>query len=440
MKNFLYLSFVFFILFPQLLFNCFNKFTDCFNCSTCGLEDINLEDCLCQWNSDNNKCNDITSKKDIIYSYEVFTQCTDTQSKFIQEKYCGLSNLEINNELTFSMPLVDGNYGTKSVYCNYTFSISHEKNIYYNINYKYASVLSNNNILNDVHLYLDVQYNNLSRKIIELLDEDINSDFKEVQLIEFRIYFEQSLISLPFTFQIKELYEPYTSYTIYIILGVVIGFFALASTICILTKKAAEKIRQRQRTLFEIQLARQYGEGNGDEMTQRKKSELLNKRKIIYILQQSQNNKKIIKNKTLKGGNICSICLEKIKLQSKISITNCHHIFHYKCLSNWLLRDLTEPKCPNCKYDLIKDVSENDIYEVLVVNTETAYPNNIMRLNSARCRKNTNRIDAIFNDIAIDSENKESNSSKNTVDDSPSNFMRIKNNKNPKFVNETKSK
>ena len=62
-----------------------------------------------------------------------------------------------------------------------------------------------------------------------------------------------------------------------------------------------------------------------------------------------------------------------------------------------------------------------------------------MRLNSARCRKNTNRIDAIFNDIAIDSENKESNSSKNTVDDSPSNFMRIKNNKNPKFVNETKS-
>ena len=77
-------------------------------------------------------------------------------------------------------------------------------------------------------------------------------------------------------------------------------------------------------------------------MTQRKKSELLNKRKIIYILQQSQNNKKIIKNKALKGGNICSICLEKIKLQSKISITNCHHIFHYKCLSNWLLRDLTE--------------------------------------------------------------------------------------------------
>ena len=43
----------------------------------------------------------------------------------------------------------------------------------------------------------------------------------------------------------------------------------------------------------------------------------------------------------------CSICLEKInKCERHITLTECNHTFHKKCLKQWLNKNNT---CPNCR-------------------------------------------------------------------------------------------
>ena len=50
--------------------------------------------------------------------------------------------------------------------------------------------------------------------------------------------------------------------------------------------------------------------------------------------------------------NLCSICLNAFKeKQSKICITQCHHIFHFYCLKKSILEN-NGRRCPNCNYDL----------------------------------------------------------------------------------------
>ena len=46
----------------------------------------------------------------------------------------------------------------------------------------------------------------------------------------------------------------------------------------------------------------------------------------------------------------CSICLEKInKCERNITLTECNHTFHKKCLKQWLNKNNT---CPNCRIPL----------------------------------------------------------------------------------------
>ena len=119
MKNFIFKLLILFIFIPELLFTCITEYSDCFNCSSCGTN--NLEQCYCQWNSNSYSCNDINH---IIYHQyknylsETFSQCIDSQSTSIQEKYCGSSKILINKEYNVYMPKINNEYGTKSIYCN----------------------------------------------------------------------------------------------------------------------------------------------------------------------------------------------------------------------------------------------------------------------------------------------------------------------------------
>ena len=45
----------------------------------------------------------------------------------------------------------------------------------------------------------------------------------------------------------------------------------------------------------------------------------------------------------------CSICLEEFKLEESIRVTNCNHIFHHKCIEEWICKS---PTCPLCRKNL----------------------------------------------------------------------------------------
>ena len=48
----------------------------------------------------------------------------------------------------------------------------------------------------------------------------------------------------------------------------------------------------------------------------------------------------------------CPICVENFKLESKIILTTCNHIFHYKCLKKFVLENKII-LCPLCKFDFM---------------------------------------------------------------------------------------
>ena len=52
----------------------------------------------------------------------------------------------------------------------------------------------------------------------------------------------------------------------------------------------------------------------------------------------------------------CAICLEDFKGIDIIkAFYKCQHIFHKKCLENWLKRSNC---CPLCKHDLTEDINQ----------------------------------------------------------------------------------
>ena len=61
-------------------------------------------------------------------------------------------------------------------------------------------------------------------------------------------------------------------------------------------------------------------------------------------------------SKGIKEGNEkCSICLENFKENENVKMTECFHIFHYKCIKEWIecKKESTEmPECPICRRKL----------------------------------------------------------------------------------------
>ena len=58
--------------------------------------------------------------------------------------------------------------------------------------------------------------------------------------------------------------------------------------------------------------------------------------------------------------NNCTICLEEFILNTKVSILECDHIFHEKCIDNWIVsKKYINVKCPNCN-TLILTIKNND--------------------------------------------------------------------------------
>jgi hypothetical protein len=287
------------------------------------------------------------------------------------------------------MPLVDDLYGTQSIYCEYIFTVTGDEDDYYNINYQFNSRFSDER--DTVNIHIVVKYTDYTIASGNL-GANFEKNFYNVKEIELRLYFEHGFSSLPFSFVIKRKTDN-SKLALYITIGVIIlacVFCALA--IYCLSKKISENARLRQRALFEIAMAHQHGEGVDDETYEQQKLETENKLKIKFALKHSLKSKKYLKKYGVKDNTTCTICIEDFKEnKSKVSITPCKHVFHYQCLSNWLHKNVMNPKCPNCNHNLIQDVKDSDIAKELnVVNPER------INVNSIRVR-NTGEEDIVTN-------------------------------------------
>ena len=81
-----------------------------------------------------------------------------------------------------------------------------------------------------------------------------------------------------------------------------------------------------------------------------------------------------------KSEDICSICLEKIKINSICKKLSCNHKFHCKCIDIWLSEN---NNCPVCRHEFINNkLNNNEIIEIDANNLTINVINNIAHIES----------------------------------------------------------
>jgi hypothetical protein len=310
-------------------------YQDCFNCVACG--DKNDSFCQCYW--ENSECIEKTPRKII---YTVFSSsCKDDSSKELLNKYCGQTNLELNDDkiATLKIPSVNSKYGMMNLSCTYNYFPYETEDIYYIINYEATS-----DNFDNLQIYLLIEEKDGKTSLGALSKFPLSRSFDNIKEIRLMVYFEESINNIPFTFSIEE--KKFNSkLVIWITIILIILFVAICALfICTISKK----IKERRRDSFPLRPMRE-------------------RRMIIININVEEENKikieNLIKNclsSQIYNENIgikdkCSICLEDFKVgKDKVSITPCQHIFHYDCLSKWLLENYQLPKCPNCNYNIVE--------------------------------------------------------------------------------------
>ena len=266
------------------------------------------------------------------------------------------------------MPNNNGIFGTNTLFCEYTYTESEEKNNYYVIKYNDE----NERNIDKIYIYLYLSFKDETITEGYLSRKSIKKEFDNVKEIKVFIYFSQGLSSLPFKLTIIRIGDKAK-----LALYLAIGFILLACLLCALiiyylSKKISHDTRMRQRALVQLAMERQRGRPqSGDDLALSNSPDIEeeNRKKIEILLKTSLAAKKYTKVSGEKEASTCTICIEKFKeKKSKVSITPCNHIFHYKCLSNWLIKNVINPKCPNCNYNLVKDFDNQKIEEIQTIN------------------------------------------------------------------------
>ena len=339
---------------------------DCFNCSVCG--DESLDNCKCKWNE--NHC---SSGEEIIrhsYFYKYFDSCIDSNSIKIMEKYCGSQTLNIDDkdEIEINIPKNGQIYGTPNLLCKYTFTPFNYEDTSFTIEYNSISTSDLDNVL----LYMSLFFGD--QKINGRLNEKpISQTYDKIRELEFYIYFDGIITTLPFSFKIIKNTSK-SKKALYLLIGtIIIGCLFCIFIIYCLSRRIRYKARIRQRSL--MILARQRAQYSSSEEDQGSSSrsnnvdeEEENKKKIDILLRTILAPKLFRQEYGKKDGNTCTICIVNFKeKQSRVSITPCQHVFHYKCLSNWLIQNYMNPKCPNCNYNLLEEFNKKKMDEILTI-------------------------------------------------------------------------
>jgi hypothetical protein len=324
---------------------------DCFNCSLTFSTNSH-----CQWTE--NTCMMVNDNKDVTQSggeYEninlIFFNCKEYFYTDNIISYCGKSEINLtNSDIEISLPNNKGYYGTENIFCKYSILFSEDKRMeHINFSLKLKNN-GNNNEISPVYIKTDLRFSGKNEPFIKEFknDEDFNSEFNNVYLITIYFYSSITLSSNPFIITIS-FKEDKSKLIIYISIScIIVVCVVLIVVICYLHKKKLKELNENNDNP-ENNTNRDNNQKNFDEVY--KNSD----KQIEYILKESfiecQYNKGI-----LHYGTNCTICLDIFVLnKSKVLITPCQHMFHYKCLKDWLYKNKNHTICPNCNLNFIED-------------------------------------------------------------------------------------
>ena len=368
------------------------QYNDCFNCSVCG---TTPQSCNCQWSVLTNACQRQSQSKDkVYYNYDYFNKCYDEISLKIQYKYCGDSNIKIDDNASTFINLIenDGKYGAQNLYCEYVYSQMSDPS---STNYNILSTVSQSTI-QQIKLYINIVFYNGTNEQYKITEE-FKKTYNNIKTIKIQVYCEKKLSVSPFSIEISK--NQKQNNKLLISVGIILLFCIICGVIIFfVSRKAAQNARRRQEIFLQIARAnrrQRYGDdrtSNSENYDPSSASESeasvqdKNKKLIEKLLNTTLAPMKYNPYLGIRDGNptlVCTICLEEFKVdKSIVSVTPCQHVFHFQCISNWLTNNVVNPKCPNCNYNLIQEKNEcicsQGLYDIPEIEC------NVMRSNQRR--------------------------------------------------------
>ena len=378
-----------------------SAFTDCYKCVLCN--DESKTSCECEWSykgcvSPKNKNNNSQNNENW-YSKILICQTLDRLNN-VENIYCPKSlskktesSLDEDNSIKYSIqPDSNGFYGKDMAFCNFEFEQAAHKDIIVTVEFS-------SHIFKYPKVYIEsTDIKNMKTK--KSIDNDGDIEFDKNSKISIKVLLKQEYTISPITIKISIK----TSNKILIIILVILILLILVFIVCVIfcinkinkTKEKKKKMRleylsqafsnmavlQNNNNIF-INNNNSIDSVNLEKIYKQKLDNLFNNKMAKHLYKKEYNQ----------YGGGCSICLEKFNEKSEVSITSCKHVFHYKCIHNWLYKNIKNIKCPNCNYELLKDKDEN--------NSNEKEDNNIVFIRRRYRSNNSNNVDTNRNAITL---------------------------------------
>ena len=358
MKNKLYSIIIFQSLFFDIISENYCKLgSSCSNgCTQCGgnnnYVDCNYYNLFCETNSG-------------IKYYEEFKTNYIRYFSTINDlkKICGSSVIKINNNkkkqnieiIKINKNNVEYFLKEQNLHCYYLF-----QNEYYKDNDKKLSLIiehkrNGNNNLNFMIIILLYSQSN-SPNIFDLNQINLNNDKEIIELkyySSFVIFIDADQIeNMNESIIISLNYEDNKKLSPIYILLIILAGLVLIILIILVISIIKSKLKRNRRSQRVVENGEHHNRDlNGEEL---EKEEKMKKIKQLFEIELvSQYYSKELDDKEFNG---CTICLKKYRDNiSKIVILQCNHLFHYKCLYDWLINN-KHWKCPVCNLDLTEKV------------------------------------------------------------------------------------
>ena len=353
-----FFSFIFFISY-KLLSKCddiCDSFINCVECVFCG--DNDLLNCHCLW--ENDKCYKDDESEDWDTKVKICS-LLETDNN-IENEYCPSSSskknendLDDDNSITFTIkPDSDGFYGQNKNICEFKYEQSIAKDIIIDVEFSnYIEKYPDINIEN-------TNYNSLVSKIYVETNRKI--ELAKSVKVTIKILLKEKYTTSPIKIKLSIKHDTLSNVISIIVTILFIGIILVCLVYCCYKRYKINEER-RQLRIFLYNQARQNmaqieQENNNYIQITNVDIEKINKEKLDKLFN-NQMAQHLYKKEYNEYGGGCSICLEEFNKKSKVSITSCKHVFHYKCIYDWLYKNIKNPKCPNCNHEILKDVDEN---------------------------------------------------------------------------------
>ncbi len=292
--------------------------------------------------------------------YKYFENCGDNDeiTKNRSKKYCfSVGETFSFVPANFTLPRVDNGYAAKNVYCKWKFT---------NINPDEYVLIEVFQIEDGFFISVDGEY--LDGDTFAYQSRMSNFVFNAKNIKFFNVHFlSVNMFEYP-PFLVRMSYKKLSRSFLSTFLSVgtivlLIGLFAILAFRCYHAIKIRNRLRREgQQNVRELNYIIANNPGIVINFDQQAQAEaiLKNKNKLVIDKLLETDLKPIFYKELLNEfKSSCTICMESfLEDKSEVTLLNCKHIFHHNCLKNWLFKNLTHPKCPNCNYNVV-DSSSN---------------------------------------------------------------------------------